>query len=158
MTATSPSPFQAAERPRAPTPLSSFYPTIPTSDTPTTLQTARPSIGSRSFVEPVAHPPQSSASDAGSTVESSVVRTPEPFLGHAFSRFPEPPVNPRDHSVLEFVYNEMHASRFINLEPLSLLGNSLTLHFKGTMIIGLVLVIFSEFCLFQICGPTPRFS
>ena len=41
------------------------------------------------------------------------------------------PPNPRDHTVLEFVYNEMHAARFINLEPLSLLGNVLSLHFKG---------------------------
>jgi hypothetical protein len=44
---------------------------------------------------------------------------------------PPPPVDPRDHSLLEFIYTEMHTSRFINLQPLSLLKNSLPLHFKG---------------------------
>ena len=39
--------------------------------------------------------------------------------------------NPRDHSILEHIYIEMHASRFINLTPLSLLANSLPLYFKG---------------------------
>lgn len=42
-----------------------------------------------------------------------------------------PPTNPYDHSLLETIYNEMHASRFVNLEPLSLLTNQLPLHFKG---------------------------
>ncbi|KAH8825226.1 hypothetical protein DL96DRAFT_1712246 [Flagelloscypha sp. PMI_526] len=41
------------------------------------------------------------------------------------------PSNPRDHSLLEIVYNEMHARRFVNLSPLSLLANSLGLYFKG---------------------------
>lgn len=40
--------------------------------------------------------------------------------------------DPRDHSVLEHIYAEMHAERFINLAPLSLLANSLPLYFKGT--------------------------
>lgn len=39
------------------------------------------------------------------------------------------PPNPRDHSVLEHIYNEMHAARFVNLAPLSLLANTLRLHF-----------------------------
>jgi hypothetical protein len=43
---------------------------------------------------------------------------------------PGAPLNPRDHSLLEFIYTEMHASRFINLSPLSLLANSLPLYFK----------------------------
>ncbi|VDB91424.1 unnamed protein product, partial [Peniophora sp. CBMAI 1063] len=38
--------------------------------------------------------------------------------------------DPRDHSVLEHIYSEMHAERFINLAPLSLLANSLPLYFK----------------------------
>ena len=42
-----------------------------------------------------------------------------------------PPTDPRDHSLLETIYNEMHASRFVNLEPLSLLTNLLPIHFKG---------------------------
>ncbi|THV00856.1 hypothetical protein K435DRAFT_854375 [Dendrothele bispora CBS 962.96] len=58
-----------------------------------------------------------------------------PKLGSGFSPFllrtlPKPPINPRDHSLLEMIYQEMHASRFINLSPLSLLPNLLNLHFK----------------------------
>ncbi|OSD07516.1 hypothetical protein PYCCODRAFT_1463755 [Trametes coccinea BRFM310] len=41
-----------------------------------------------------------------------------------------PPINPHDHSLLETIYDEMHAVRFINLEPLSLLTNLLPLHFR----------------------------
>ncbi len=52
---------------------------------------------------------------------------PPPFL----TRPLKPPVNPRDHAVLETIYNEMQASRFINLSPLSLLPNFLNLHFTG---------------------------
>lgn len=43
----------------------------------------------------------------------------------------EIPVNPYDHSLLEFIYNEMHAARFINIAPLSLLSNTLPLYFQG---------------------------
>ncbi len=43
---------------------------------------------------------------------------------------PGAPLNPRDHSLLEYIYMEMHASRFINLSPLSLLANSLPVYFK----------------------------
>jgi hypothetical protein len=43
---------------------------------------------------------------------------------------PVPP-DPRDHQVLETIYNEMHAERFVNLEPLSLLANTMSLWFKG---------------------------
>lgn len=42
-----------------------------------------------------------------------------------------PPTNPHDHSLLEAIYDEMHASRFINLEPVSLIANLLPLHFRG---------------------------
>ncbi|KAI0693436.1 hypothetical protein C8T65DRAFT_744710 [Cerioporus squamosus] len=41
-----------------------------------------------------------------------------------------PPMNPHDHSLLETIYDEMHAARFINLEPVSILANMLPLHFK----------------------------
>src|SRR5262249_40384730 len=41
------------------------------------------------------------------------------------------PTNPSDHTVLERIYREMHASRLINLAPLSLLPDSLALHFRG---------------------------
>ncbi|KAG1820723.1 hypothetical protein EV424DRAFT_881573 [Suillus variegatus] len=40
------------------------------------------------------------------------------------------PLDPRDHTVLETIYNEMHAERFINLSPLSLLANTVGLWFK----------------------------
>lgn len=40
------------------------------------------------------------------------------------------PHDPRDHMVLETIYNEMHAERFINLAPLSLLANTVGLWFK----------------------------
>lgn len=45
---------------------------------------------------------------------------------------PKAPVNPRDHSVLEMIYMEMHAARFINPAPLSLLASLLSTWFKGT--------------------------
>ena len=44
---------------------------------------------------------------------------------------PGAPLNPRDHSLLEYIYSEMHASRFINLSPLSLLANSLPVYFNS---------------------------
>jgi hypothetical protein len=34
--------------------------------------------------------------------------------------------------MLEMIYNEMNAARFVNLSPLSMLPNVLSLHFKGT--------------------------
>lgn len=40
------------------------------------------------------------------------------------------PPDPRDHMVLETIYNEMHAERWINLAPLSLLANTVGLWFK----------------------------
>ncbi len=51
-----------------------------------------------------------------------------PMLFHSIAK---PPVNPYDHSLLRTIHDEMHASRFINLEPLSLLANLLPLHFRG---------------------------
>ncbi|KAF8272206.1 hypothetical protein EI94DRAFT_1796342 [Lactarius quietus] len=41
------------------------------------------------------------------------------------------PLNPRDHSLLEYIYTGMHAARFINLSPLSLLAHSLPLFFEN---------------------------
>lgn len=43
------------------------------------------------------------------------------------------PINPRDHSLLEWIYTQMLESRFINTSPLALLANSLGLHFKGSV-------------------------
>jgi hypothetical protein len=50
---------------------------------------------------------------------------------HLVRTAPKAPANPRDHTVLETIYNEMHASRFINLAPLSLLPSNLSTWFKG---------------------------
>jgi hypothetical protein len=50
---------------------------------------------------------------------------------HLVRTAPKPPVNPRDHTILETIYTEMHAMRFINLAPLSLLPNNLSTWFKG---------------------------
>ena len=44
------------------------------------------------------------------------------------------PINPRDHSLLETAYNELHAARFINLTPLTILNMQLALHFKSMWI------------------------
>lgn len=49
------------------------------------------------------------------------------FLLRAMSK---PLGNPRDHSLLNKIYREMHSSRFINLNPLSILANSLGLYLK----------------------------
>jgi|SRR6267142_2347 len=43
------------------------------------------------------------------------------------------PLNPRDHSLLEYIYTEMHAACFINLSPLSLLANSLPVYFNSKL-------------------------
>lgn len=63
--------------------------------------------------------------------------TASPFL---LRTLPKPPVNPRDHSMLEMIYNEMNAARFVNLSPLSLLPNLLGLYFKGTSLFCLHLI------------------
>ncbi|TBU23182.1 hypothetical protein BD311DRAFT_819838 [Dichomitus squalens] len=47
-----------------------------------------------------------------------------------FRSLDRPPMNPHDHSLLEIIYNEMHAARFINLEPVSMIANLLPLHFR----------------------------
>lgn len=44
---------------------------------------------------------------------------------------PKPLYDPRDHTFLEYIYAEMHSDRFINLEPLALLQNSLSVIFNG---------------------------
>ncbi|KAG7088341.1 hypothetical protein E1B28_012345 [Marasmius oreades] len=59
--------------------------------------------------------------------EGTTIAPISPFV---LRQLPKPPVNPRDHSLLEMIYNEMHSSRFINLSPLSILPNTLGLYFK----------------------------
>ena len=41
------------------------------------------------------------------------------------------PPNPRQHKLLEVIYTEMHAARFVNLAPLSLLENYIRMYFKS---------------------------
>ena len=53
------------------------------------------------------------------------------FEGSHDEEGPLPLTDPRDHSLLEHIYNEMHAARFINMEPLALLTNALSLYFIG---------------------------
>jgi hypothetical protein len=48
---------------------------------------------------------------------------------------PAAPLNPRDHSLLEYIYDEMHAARFLNTSPASLLASYVSLYFKGVFII-----------------------
>jgi hypothetical protein len=63
---------------------------------------------------------------------SNGVKAPLPFL----LRTPEKgPANPRDHSLLEYIYYETLSSRFINATPLSLLTTYLEYHFKGDVTI-----------------------
>lgn len=44
----------------------------------------------------------------------------------------EIPLNPRQHKLLQVMYTEMHATRFVNLAPLSLLENYVRTYFKST--------------------------
>ncbi|KAJ7784467.1 hypothetical protein B0H16DRAFT_298953 [Mycena metata] len=75
------------------------------------LQSAHPSVLSTSTLKP--------ASGTGTGFSPFLLRT-----------LPKAPANPRDHSILEGIYTEMNATRFINLSPLSLLANLVGLHFK----------------------------
>ncbi|EKM51913.1 uncharacterized protein PHACADRAFT_262325 [Phanerochaete carnosa HHB-10118-sp] len=43
---------------------------------------------------------------------------------------PKPAFDPRDHRLLEYIYNEMHALRFINLEPIAVITNAMSLIFR----------------------------
>ncbi|KAK7048448.1 Methyltransf-25 domain-containing protein [Favolaschia claudopus] len=76
---------------------------------------------------PIHHPSVLSlkAADSGDTPAAKPLVSP--FL---LRTLPKAPANPRDHSLLEGIYNEMNATRFINLSPLSLLANLMGLHFK----------------------------
>ncbi|CDO68248.1 hypothetical protein BN946_scf184842.g11 [Trametes cinnabarina] len=55
-----------------------------------------------------------------------------------------PPPNPHDHSLLETIYDEMHAARFINLDPLSLLANLLPLHLRDVRAPPPVIIYFPQ--------------
>ncbi|KIK93374.1 hypothetical protein PAXRUDRAFT_517629 [Paxillus rubicundulus Ve08.2h10] len=66
---------------------------------------------------------------------------------------PVPP-NPRDHQVLETIYNEMHAERFVNLEPFSLLANTMGAWFKDVRTHPPILFRFPPPCEPSLHSPT----
>ncbi|KAJ7459936.1 hypothetical protein FB451DRAFT_1405816 [Mycena latifolia] len=69
-------------------------------------------------------------SGSPSQLSGTVPTKPPTFSPFLLRTLPKAPPNPRDHSLLEGIYNEMNATRFINLSPLSLLTNLVGLHFK----------------------------
>ncbi|KAF7288545.1 Methyltransf-25 domain-containing protein [Mycena chlorophos] len=69
------------------------------------------------------HPPVLFPSSSGGPTKA----TAAPFLLRTLTKAPP---NPRDHSLLEKIYNEMNAARFINMSPLSLLANLVGVYFK----------------------------
>jgi hypothetical protein len=83
-----------------------------------------------SMVKPVSVPLY-----GGNSLARSASLNPLPSLRG--SSYLPPPATSRpggyvgDHRLLEKIYIEMHEARFINLAPLSLLANSLSLYFKG---------------------------
>ena len=56
---------------------------------------------------------------------------PSPLL---LKMLTQTPTNPRDHTLLETIWNEMLSSRWVNLSPLSLLKTYLEWHFQGTLL------------------------
>ena len=70
------------------------------------------------------------------------------------------PKDPHDHSALEAAYNDMHAARFINLSPVSLLANILVQYFKDVRSHPPVLVTFpppeTELNTAPATHPSPR--
>ncbi|KAJ6585074.1 hypothetical protein B0H19DRAFT_1108040 [Mycena capillaripes] len=73
------------------------------------------------------HPSVLSLTSTNPSPISATGTAQKPFL---LRTLPKAPPNPRDHSLLEGIYIEMNATRFINLSPLSLLANLVGLHFK----------------------------
>lgn len=79
-------------------------------------------------------------SDASAaSVSTSGLTSPSMFFHSAPESTPK---DPHDHSALEAAYNDMHAARFINLSPVSLLANILVQYFKDVRSHPPVLVTF----------------
>ena len=76
--------------------------------------------GSASSMSPVA---------ALSDTEPKPTTKPSPLLLQTLT---QSPTNPRNHTLLETIWNEMLSSRWVNPAPLSLLKNYMDWHFKGT--------------------------
>lgn len=80
-------------------------------------------------------PIQTSGFQNGEMTPKGFVRSSPYRLVRTVEKAPE---NPRDHTLLEHIYNEMHASRFINLAPLALLANLLDTYFKGKLVLSVI--------------------
>lgn len=87
-----------------------------------------PSIVAQRVVQNGSH--VSPATDSSPIIPPVPTPKVAPFL---LRTVPKPPSNPRDHSLLEAIYEHMLGSRFINVSPLALLANSLGLYFKGAI-------------------------
>ena len=70
--------------------------------------------------------------NSAATLDSELKPTtkPSPML---LKMLMQTPTNPRDHTLLETIWNEMLSSRWVNSSPLSLLKTYLDWHFKGTV-------------------------
>lgn len=156
----SPTPPPSFDRPRAPTPASSSRPlTLNFGHLPAALS-RRPGMGQRRSTEPLPPLlPRLPTDDAESVLDavseeatqvtqvtpgalpaqSTQVPGPVPTKPRPPGKETKPPVNPRDHGVLDFIYCEIHSQRFVNMQPLSLLENSLGIYFKGTHIVRIFL-------------------
>lgn len=79
------------------------------------------------------HETQSQASAEGHLAHNGKLTTErESYLLRQYKA----PLNPRDHTILETIYAEMLASRFINTNPLSIIQNYLEYHFFGEYPLG----------------------
>lgn len=79
-----------------------------------------------------AKPGASSLNSTGalSDGEPKPTTKPSPLLLQTLT---QTPINPRNHTLLETIWNEMLSSRWINPSPLSTLKTTLEWHFKGTV-------------------------
>ncbi|KAF8631703.1 hypothetical protein AX15_002251 [Amanita polypyramis BW_CC] len=93
----------------------------------------------KSSISPIANQSKKISESKGPVPNSNTPHVPMPVIPRTHAEdlphnlpktSPEPPINPRDHTLLEAIYVRMLESRFINMSPLSLLGNSLGLYFK----------------------------
>ncbi|KAF7365119.1 Methyltransf-25 domain-containing protein [Mycena venus] len=98
-------------------------PVVPPSVPPVERRTKPRGYSTSTLVSPTNHHPSILSLKSANSGEGTMKPAFSPFL---LRSLPKAPQNPRDHSLLEGIYNEMNATRFINLSPLSLLANLLT--------------------------------
>ena len=101
--------------------------------------------------------PVSLSDPSAAFVSTNGLTSPSMFFHSAPESTPK---DPHDHSALEAAYNDMHAARFINLSPVSLLANILVQYFKDLRSHPPVLVTFpppeTELTCAPIIQPPPR--